>query len=107
MKKSKNINNDVLIEKMRNGDEAIITSCVFSETPIIALNSIMFGTINGVMNKDFISEVEKLTDSDVTFLGNPLSAFAIAALHILDIKKYTGNDEFIINLINSKMEFVR
>lgn len=107
MKKLESMNKDFLISKMRAGDVETIISCVRSQTPIIVLNSIIFGTINGVSNIDFINQVKVLTDSDVTFFGNPLSAFAVAALHLLKIKEYNGNDRLINDLINSKMEFER
>lgn len=107
MKKSENMNNDILISKMRTGDVETIISCVRSKTPIVVLNSIIFGTINNVSNTDFINQIKALTDSDITFFGNPLSAFAVAALHLLKIKEYNGTDRLINDLIDSKMEFIR
>lgn len=44
--------------------------------------------------------LKSLKNDNVYVLGRPISSYAIAALDILSIEKYMGNDTDILDLIN-------
>ena len=47
-----------------------------------------------------ISILKKLVLDPTQVLGRPISSYAVAALDILGIEKFTGHDQEIIDLIN-------
>lgn len=100
MMKSKNT--DEVIKLMEeNNIEAIIFGAE-SDLPILNLNSVIFGAKYKVSSEKFISLLkEKLIKSEASFFGMSLSKIVTAALDVLGVEKYSGNDISIIRLVNS------
>ena len=66
------------------------------------LNSILYGAKYQVRSERFINNVIAMSSDDQTkFFGTPISSFAKAALDILGVKKYTGDDRYIHEMIES------
>lgn len=53
----------------------------------------------GSASEKEVSELKELTNNHTIFWGRSISTFAIAALDRLDIEKYQGDDEEIIEVI--------
>ncbi len=106
--KSVNTNDNIqnLINKMAQNDGTAILIGAKSDKPILNLNAVIFGTKFKCKSQDFIDVLKtKLFNSDKSFMGTPLKVFVTAALDILEVKKYNGNDAEIRKLINSNFDF--
>ena len=105
MKKSVNIEEE--IKKMSENNYELIISGAQSDIPILNLNAVLFGAKFRLRSPEFISILEdRLINSDCTFFGMPLYNFVCAALDVLDVKKYEGNDDHIVRLIKADMNLV-
>lgn len=105
MTKSKNTDFNAIIDLMASGNEEAIILGINSITPILNMNAIIFGAKFKCTNKIFVDALSnRFIRSPVTLMGNEISQFALAALDVIGIQKYYGNDEFIIKLIKSNFE---
>lgn len=94
------------IDTMYKGDEETIIKGISSESQIIVANAVIAGTQQGITDTTFVDELKKLVNNtEIVLLGVPISSIATAALDILGITKYEGNDEYIHSLITSKLAF--
>lgn len=94
------------IAAMYQGDLQEILSGICDERQILVVNAIITGTRQKIRDTAFVERLHQLTaDSETKLLNVPISFFAIAALDILGIKRYTGDDEYIKKLIDSKLQF--
>ncbi len=108
MTKSKNMDIDdvqYIIDRMKEGHVEAFLYGMDSDIPILNLNAVNFGTKYHCQRKEFIDRLKKLTDSNITFFGNEMKQFAVAALDVLGVQTYTGNDAFIKKLITSQFQF--
>lgn len=102
--KSKNINE--VIEMMKENNLDAIIFGAESDLPILNLNAVIFGTQNRISSEKYISLLkDKFLKSDISFFGMPFSKIVTAALDVLGVEKYAGNDDSIIRLINSNFIF--
>ena len=90
------------INAMHKGDVNIIKDCIVSNSPILLLNAIMAGTKRKLHDDNFIKGVKDAENSDETLMGIPLKKVAAASLHLLGVKKYSGNDETIKTMIDTE-----
>lgn len=98
-------NSQQIIEKMKFGDVDIIEQNIESDVPILVLNAIIFGTQKRIKSEAFISGLKSAVENHEILMGKKINDFAIAALHILNEKKYVGSNEVINELIKSKMNY--
>lgn len=56
---------------------------------------------------DIISALKKLKDDQHLIIGHPLSEYVNAALDVIGVEKYTGNDSFMKELITTRFEWFR
>lgn len=104
MMKSKNT--DEIIGMMKNNDTDAIIYGAESNIPILNLNAVIFGVKYRVSSDQFISLLkDKLLKSEVSFFGMKFSKIVTAALDVLNIEKYYGDDKLIMQLINSQFNF--
>lgn len=88
-----------------NNIEAIIFGAK-SDLPILNLNAVLYGAKYKVSSEKFISLLkEKLIKSEASFFGVPLSSYIVAALDVLGVEKYSGDDNLIIRLVDSNFNF--
>lgn len=104
MMKSKNTLGDEAlietIEKMKHGDKETIISCINSHVPLLVLDSVIYGGKHKVKELSYIEKLkEHLHNSNVAFFGTPLSTYIKAALDVLDVLPYNGDDEYVKNWI--------
>ncbi len=94
------------IDAMYKGDKETIIEGISSKTQIVVANAVIAGAQQSIKEPKFIAELKNLVnDTEIVLMGIPVSSIATAALDILDIIKYEGDDEYIQSLINSKLAF--
>lgn len=94
------------INAMYKGDRETILKGISSKTQIMVANAVIAGTQQGITDTVFVDELKKLvSNTEIILMGIPISNIAIAALDILGITKYHGDDEYIKSLITSKLAF--
>ncbi len=82
--------------------ETVITQLSESKSPMERLNAILLGAKYKVKNAQFLNNVSEMSgDEGNTFFGTPMSTFATAALDVLGVKKYTGDDGYILEMVES------
>ena len=106
--KSRNTNDNIdeLFDEMNNRNHDVIIRGVNDKTPIVNYKAILSGTREGMKDRAFIKGLKRLKKSEIILLGGvKLSDFAIAALDLLNIEKYVGEDEHIKKYISSNFDF--
>ena len=93
---------ECLADKSQAEIETVITLLSESKSPMERLNAILFGAKYKVKTAQFIDNVSRMTSGETnTFFGTPMSSFATAALDVLGVKKYTGDDGYILEMVES------
>lgn len=77
-----------------------------SNSPIENLNAVLFGTKYRCKEQKFIEALKKLLDSPERFFGTPIKLYVQAALDVLGVQHYTGDDSFVTSLIQSGFETI-
>ena len=99
------VDNDLILA-MQSGDKDGIYRGLIHSGAIYRTNAIIHTVKHKILNDSIISEIRELTKDGVSLMGvYKVSDFAIAALALLGIEKYYGDDEIILNLINSNFNF--
>lgn len=75
-----------------------------SDSPIENLNAVLYGAKYKLSDERFILALHKMLDSDARFFGTPLSSFVQAALDVLGVQKYSGDDDYVMELIQSEFQ---
>ena len=94
-----------MIDRMHAGNTEEILRNISAQTPILVLNAIMAGIKHGLKESSFIEGIRKAEENEAVLLGVPVCKVATAALHPLNVKLYTGTDQLILELIESKFEW--
>ncbi len=94
-----------LIANMTIGNEEAILSGLKHKGALIRINGIMHAVKYKVKNNDITEAIKELKNDDFWYDGYSVSQFAIAGLHVMNIEHYKGNDERVIELIESEFEF--
>lgn len=95
-----------LIDEMRNGNiDAIITGLTHHGA-IYRMNAIAFFSLQNRNEKAAIKRIKVLKTDFSGVDGYSVSDFAIAALDILGIEKYTGSSRNIKLLIDCQFDFM-
>lgn len=92
-----------LIDEMHSGNTDVIINNISAEVPFVVLHAIMAGTKLGLKESTFIEGVRSAEKNENVLLGLPVSKVAVASLHLLNDKKYSGSDAVIKQLIESKL----
>lgn len=94
--------NQVIIDRMYAGDREAIISGIDAESPILVMNSIMAGVKMRIRDIRFMNGLKKAEERKEILLGISLSKAAVAAEHLLGIRKYEGDDQMILSMIASE-----
>lgn len=94
-----------LIANMVIGNEEAILLGLKHKGVLIRINGIIYSVKYKIKNEHITKVIQELKNDDFWYDGYLVSQFAIAGLHIMNIEPYTGNDERILELIESKFEF--
>lgn len=93
-----------LIDDMYNGNTDAILSGISSNNDFLLINAIIAGTKQGVKEDKFIEGITKAQESEAILLGFPIASIATASSHLLQKKKYTGDDVIVKELLESKFD---
>lgn len=96
-----------LVAKMRVGEKEAIIGGLSHAGAIYRMNAIAFSSIHKIKDIEVQKMIKRLKDDETFLDGYSVSQFAVAALDIMNIEKYTGDNSNIKNLIASKFEFLR
>lgn len=94
-----------IVSSMAQGDKKTILYGLRHSGALIRINGIVFACVHKYADTNIVAQLIRLTKDNDTVMGYSVSQFAIAALDVLDIEKYDGKDEQIIDLINSNFVF--
>ena len=97
------------LEKVYAGDKNEIISAMSCDASFYRMNGLVEAVKHGLKEKAITRQIKKLVDDKTGILslrgGYTVSDFAIAALDVLGIEQYKGNEENIKAIIESKFEF--
>lgn len=95
-----------LIDEMRNGNSNAIVAGLLHHGAIYRMNAIAFSSLQRRSNKEIVEKIKALRTDHFGIDGYSVSDFAIAALDILGIEKYTGTNQNIKRLIDCRFNFM-
>lgn len=98
---------NIWIEGMRRGDGKILLDALPHQGSIYRMNAIAFSCICKADNAQIAEKIRKLKGDNAILDGYSVSDFAKAALDIMQIEKYSGDNVRIRNLIESGFVFLR
>ena len=84
--------NDIIVKLQKDGayHKFIgIVECVRSQTK----------------DETVIAELKKMKSDNAQIAGHSISDFSLAALDVLNVEKYTGNNENVLRIIQSRFDF--
>ncbi len=93
------------IDKMKSGNILEIKRSISSETPILIMNSLIFGVKNNLSDNNYIEEVKKVCSNNTSLMGFQTGSVAKAALSILTGTEYIGDDSVTKALIENNFNF--
>lgn len=96
-----------LIDKMWTGDPDAILEGLHHGGALLRAVAVIFMTLYKLTSKEYLDGLYALKDDNVVVSGYKVSDFCICALDILGIEKYTGDDEQIRKLADTKFEIFR
>lgn len=95
------------INKMLEGDKTILKQGLKSDNAISRMVAIINCTKFKIDDSKTIEDIINLTE-DTSFIdicGLKVCEVALASLHLLKVKKYTGENNSVLRLIESGFEF--
>ena len=96
-----------LVNRMRNGEKSAIIEGLLHRGSIFRMNAIGFSSMIEDADADIVHEIQKLKDDSVMLDGYRVSDFAIAALSLMGVEEYKGDQKQVKDLITSKFDFLR
>lgn len=95
------------VKKMINGDKKTIIECLSFSGAIFRMDAIACACIHHYKDDEIIKKIKELKNDTISLDGYSVSSFAHAALELLGIEKYTGNNYKVVNLIESNFDFMK
>lgn len=93
------------VDNMYDGSTVAILNGISSMSSVEVLNAIVAGTRLKLKDKEFIKGLEKAGNNEEALMGIPIKEFAMAALDILNIEKYSGNSVRVREMIQCGLKF--
>ena len=95
------------IDKMLQGDKAILKQSLESNNAILRMIAIINCTKFKINDNETIKNIKMLVkdSSFIDICGFKVCEVAIASLHLLKVERYQGEDNSILRLIKSNLEF--
>lgn len=96
-----------LINQMLSGDANAIKIGLNSNNTALKINAIIHSTVFHVDDATVINKIKEMKkDKDyLRICAFTVGEFATASLHLRGIEKYSGNNDSILRLIESKFDF--
>ena len=93
-----------IIRNMSVGDENAILEALSHKGLLVRINGIIFATKFRVKRPEIVETIKSLQSDSAWYDGYSVSQFATAGLHIMGEEDYVGDDETILELIESRFE---
>jgi len=94
------------IDDIHKGSEKLVAEALEHNGALYRVNGITSAVNHKIISPIIVEKIIKLKDDNVvTICGAYVSEYAIAALDILGIEKYTGNEFRILRLIEAGFNF--
>lgn len=89
---------------MLNGDVAAIKLGLDSNNTALKINAIIYSTVFHIDDAAVVDQIKKITkdNSYLRICAFTFGEFATASLHLRGVEKYSGNNDSIVRLIESK-----
>ena len=99
--------NQDLINRMLNGDVAAIKLGLDSNNTALKINAIIYSTVFHIDDAAVVDQIKEMTkdNSYLRICAFTVGEFATASLHLRGVEKYSGNNDSIVRLIESKFQF--
>lgn len=97
--------NSLLLSQMKSGDQDAILKGLKHKGAIYRINALINIVRYSISSKEIVQMVYNLLKDNVFVDGYKVSDFAYAVLDLIGVKKYSGSDEQISELIDSKLDF--
>lgn len=100
---------DSITRKMQSGDKNAIMDGFISSSMVDNFNAIVCATKYKLCEKAVEVQLIRLSRDDTCLFGQNagyrVSEVSVAALHLLGFAKYSGTEENVLALIDSKLNF--
>lgn len=93
------------INNIHIGREKNISLALQQDGAIFKANGIISAVNHKIISENIVNQIKKLKDDKTLISGYFISEFAVAALDVLGIESYNGDNEKIVKLIDSKFNF--
>lgn len=109
MEKNKVISNETekKIKAMRLGDKKAILWGLQCKGLHFRTNAIVCAVMYNITDNDIVNAIKQLKSDTYTSIGTSASGCAYAALDMLGIEKYTGDDREVEGYLNCKFDFYK
>ena len=94
-----------LVNCMMLGDKKSISAGLSHNGALLRINGIINTVRFKLDDKNIITKIITLKSDNAVVDGISVSQIAVSALHVLGVEAYIGNDEQILELIESNFEF--
>lgn len=94
-----------IIELCQKGNVDAINEALNHKGALYRINGIVGCVLHSIKTDEVISVIKELLSDDVTVSGYMVSDFALAALDLLNVSKYAGNNDRVKALIKCKFQF--
>ncbi len=98
--------NHELLNKCKEGNKEAINRALSAAGAIYRINGIFNAVIHKVTADDTVSIIKSLKTDDIEVSGYSVGQIALAALDVLNIEHYSGDDKKVHALIASKFAFL-
>ena len=101
---------DPKIQRMVDGNMDAVIDGFISSSVLDNANAIAQAYLHNMRTKSIEVQLRRLSSNSVCLFGHDsgyrVSHFADAALHLLGFETYTGSDQYVLDLIESKFSFL-
>ena len=80
--------------RMIRGNQKTILDGLFSNNPYLRMDAILWLTYHKMKTHAIIEKLRELKNDEFFLMGFTVGNYAIAALEVLGVESYTGNDEY-------------
>lgn len=99
---------DRITREMMDGKKDAIIEGFTSSSIVDNFNAIIYAVKHRMRDKAITLQLQRLSRDDTCLFGQNggyrICEVATAALHVLEIEKYNGTEEYVLSLIESKLD---
>lgn len=93
------LNRSERIMLMMLGNRSVIKDCLNSDNAYLRLDSLIWAAYFKFAEDDVIARIKELKSDEDGAMGYKVKNYAVAALDVMNVEKYSGNDKNLQDLI--------